>query len=105
MREGGPAFPDTFWLSPRALKRGGCSTADIRQAREAFVEELSMAGEEADEELSSEEESVGEDEDDAGVDGGEGQGQGQAREGQVDAEAEIAAGGEILQQTVGLVAY
>ena len=41
MREGGPAFPDTFWLSPRALKSGGCSTADIRQAREAYIEELS----------------------------------------------------------------
>ena len=71
MREGGPAFPDTFWLSPRALKSGGCSTVDIRQAREAYIEELSAAGEEADEELSSEEES---EEEKDGRAGGEEQG-------------------------------
>ena len=57
MREGGAAFPDTFWLSPRELKNGGCSTADIQHAREAFEEEQAMAGQEACEGLSSEEES------------------------------------------------
>ena len=30
------SFPDTFWLTPRKLKDGGCSTADIHQARKAF---------------------------------------------------------------------
>ena len=62
MREGGLAFPDTFWLSPRALRTGGCSATEVREAREAFTEELAMAGEEADEELLSDE---GEEEDEA----------------------------------------
>ena len=99
MREGGPAFPDTFWLSPRELKACGCGATEIRQAAQAFEEALAMAGEEACEELSSEEES--EDEDDAGAEGqGEGQGERlagevQAGEGRVDVEGVAAVGGEL----------
>ena len=98
--------PDTFWLTPPELKDGGCRTADIHQARKAFEEELCWAAEEACEGLSSEEES--EEDEDAGEEGqGEGlAGEGQAAgEGQVDAEAEPAEGGEQLVQPVLLVPY
>ena len=102
MREGGPAFPDTFWLSPRELKACGCGATEIRQAAQAYEEALAMAGEEACEELSSEEES--EEEEDARA---EGQGEEQA---EVDAEAEVEAEAE-AEAAVGvelqpvLVAY
>ena len=55
MREGGAAFPDTFWLSPRELKHGGCSMAEIETARNTYEEAVAMAGEEACCDLSSEE--------------------------------------------------
>ena len=102
MREGGPAFPDTFWLSPRELKGCGCSSTEIRQAAQVLEESLAMAGEEACEGLSSEEES--EEEEDARA---EGQGEEQA---EVDAEAEVEAEAE-AEAAVGvelqpvLVAY
>ena len=53
MREGGAAFPDTFWLSPRELKHGGCSMAEIETARNTYEEAVAMAGEEACCDLSS----------------------------------------------------
>ena len=71
MREGGPAFPDTFWLSPRELKACGCSKAEIQHARMAYEESLATAGEEACD-LSSEEEEESESEDGAGERGGGG---------------------------------
>ena len=106
MREGGPAFPDTFWLSPRELKACGCGATEISQAAQAYEESLAMAGEEACEGLSSEEES--EEEEDARA---EGQGEEQAEvdaEAEVEAEAEaeaeaVAAVGDVLQPV--LVAY
>ena len=79
MREGGPAFPDTFWLTPRELKACGCGATEIRQAAHAFEEAVAMAGEEACEGLSSEEES-----EDDGSSGGEGE---QGELGEVDADA------------------
>ena len=108
MREGGPAFPDTFWLSPRELKACGCSSTEIRQAAQVLEESLAMAGEEACEGLSSEEES--EEEEDARA---EGQGEEQAEvdaEAEVEAEAEaeaVAAVGDVLQPVLQpvLVAY
>ena len=90
MREGGPAFPDTFWLSPRELKACGCGVTEIRQAAQSYEEAVAMAGEEACEGLSSEEES----EDDEGS-GEEGQGE----LGGVDAAA-AAESEEEAQQTV-----
>ena len=93
MREGGPAFPETFWLSPRELKACGCGVDEIRQAAQAYEESVAMAGEEACEGLSSEEES----EDDEGS-GEEGQ---QGELGGVDAAAAAEAEAEAeAQQTV-----
>ena len=66
MREGGAAFPDTFWLTPRELKDGGCSVADIQHARDTYEEQLAMAGEEACNLSSREDESEGE----GGAEGG-----------------------------------
>ena len=52
MREGGNAFPDTFWFSPKELKDRGFSVADLRAAIDAFEEAMAMASEEAMEKLS-----------------------------------------------------
>ena len=91
MREGGPAFPDTFWLSPRELKACGCGATEIRQAAQAYEEALAMAGEEACEGWSSEEESEGE--------GSREEGQGELGGEDDTAEGENAAA-ETVQETV-----
>ena len=68
MREGGASFPDTFWYSLRELRRAGCSTADLRTARDAYEEELAFASEEAMDQLSDEEDEVeGGDSEDGGA--------------------------------------
>ena len=67
-REGGASFPDTFWYSLRELRRAGCSTADLRTARDAYEEELAFASEEAMDQLSDEEDEVeGGDSEDGGA--------------------------------------
>ena len=61
-REGGAAFPDTFWFSLNELRAAGCSTADLRAHVGSFEEELAAASEEVLCAL-SEEEDEDEDED------------------------------------------
>jgi hypothetical protein len=65
--EHGVAFPDTFWLTVRELKDLGCSKIDIRAAIDVFEEALAMASEEACDELSDDEESEGEEREEAAV--------------------------------------
>ena len=55
-REGGAAFPDTFWFSLKELRAAGCSTADLRAHVGSFEEEMAAASEEILCELSEEEE-------------------------------------------------
>ena len=58
-REGGAAFPETFWYSLRELRVAGCSMADLRAAVGAYEEELAFASEEALCELASDDEDEG----------------------------------------------
>tara|TARA_B110000046_G_scaffold89231_1_gene97338 strand:+ start:575 stop:946 length:372 start_codon:yes stop_codon:yes gene_type:complete len=88
MREGGTAFPDTYWFSPRELKDRGFCVADLRAAVEIFEESMAMAREEAMAELTeeeSEEEGEGEERGQRGVEEGGG---GRVPEAGVNAEAE-----------------